>query len=143
MVPLYRPDPFWQIRTESEMPCYHSITQNPIFAKAISKFRQAHKHLHLTKYIYKNRCSEFKLFLQNINIQKKTWNECTCRSILQNFLLYDSTLLDLGSALSITRYLRIGKTIVRPEKFQFLEKGQNGNFDYKIVISVKNPKFIL
>ena len=26
----------------------------------------------------------------------------------------------------------------RPEKFQFLEKGQNRNFDYKIVISVKN-----
>ena len=32
---------------------------------------------------------------------------------------------------------------VRPEKFQFLEKGQNRNFGYKIVISVKNPKFIL
>ena len=32
---------------------------------------------------------------------------------------------------------------VRPEKFQFLEKGQNRNFDYKIVILVKNPKFIL
>ena len=28
---------------------------------------------------------------------------------------------------------------VRPEKFQFLKKGQNRNFDYKIVISVKNP----
>ena len=33
--------------------------------------------------------------------------------------------------------------IVRPEKFQFLEKGQNRNFGYKIVISVKNSKFIL
>ena len=33
--------------------------------------------------------------------------------------------------------------IVRPEKFQFMEKGQNRNFDYKIVLSVKNPKFIL
>ena len=32
---------------------------------------------------------------------------------------------------------------VRPEKFQFLEKGQNRNFDYEIVISVKNPEFIL
>ena len=32
---------------------------------------------------------------------------------------------------------------VRPEKFQFLEKWQNRNFDYKIVILVKNPKFIL
>ena len=32
---------------------------------------------------------------------------------------------------------------VRPEKFQFLEKGQNHNFGYKIVISVKNPEFIL
>ena len=32
---------------------------------------------------------------------------------------------------------------VRPEKFQFLEKGQNCNFGYKIVISVKNPEFIL
>ena len=33
--------------------------------------------------------------------------------------------------------------IVIPEKFQFLEKWQNRNFDYKIVISVKNPEFIL
>ena len=32
---------------------------------------------------------------------------------------------------------------VRPEKFQFLEKWQNRNFGYKIVISVKNLKFIL
>ena len=31
---------------------------------------------------------------------------------------------------------------VRPEKFQFLKKRQNRNFDYKIVISVKNQKFI-
>ena len=28
---------------------------------------------------------------------------------------------------------------VRPEKFPFLENGQNRNFDYKIIISVKNP----
>ena len=33
--------------------------------------------------------------------------------------------------------------VVRPDKFQFLEKGQNGNFENKIVISVKNLKFIL
>ena len=32
---------------------------------------------------------------------------------------------------------------VRPEKFKFLKKGQNRNFDYKIIISVKNPEFIL
>ena len=32
---------------------------------------------------------------------------------------------------------------VIPEKFQFLEKGQNSNFGYEIVISVKNVKFIL
>ena len=32
---------------------------------------------------------------------------------------------------------------VRPKKFQFLEKWQNRNFYYKIVISVKNPEFIL
>ena len=32
---------------------------------------------------------------------------------------------------------------VRPEKFQFMEKGQNRNFGYKIIISVKNTKFIL
>ena len=50
--PLSRPDPFGRIRTESKMPCYHSITQNPIFAEVISKFGQAHKHLYLTKYIY-------------------------------------------------------------------------------------------
>ena len=32
---------------------------------------------------------------------------------------------------------------VRPEKFQFMEKWKNRNFGYKIVISVKNLKFIL
>ena len=32
---------------------------------------------------------------------------------------------------------------MKPEKFQFLEKGKNRNFGYKIVISVKNPEFIL
>ena len=32
---------------------------------------------------------------------------------------------------------------VRPEKFQFMEKWQDRNFDYKIVISVKNPELIL
>ena len=31
----------------------------------------------------------------------------------------------------------------KTEKFKFLEKWQNRNFDYKIVISVKNPEFIL
>ena len=35
------------------------------------------------------------------------------------------------------------KSGVRPEKFQFLEKWQNRNFGYKIVISVKNLKFVL
>ena len=29
---------------------------------------------------------------------------------------------------------------VRPEKFQFLEKGQNRNFNYKIVISVNKSE---
>ena len=29
--------------------------------------------------------------------------------------------------------------IVRLEKFQFLEKGQNRNFGYKIIILVKHP----
>ena len=37
----------------------------------------------------------------------------------------------------------LGGENVRPEKFQFLEKGQNHNFGYKIVISVKNLEFIL
>ena len=39
--------------------------------------------------------------------------------------------------------LEIFINFVRPEKFQFLEKGQNRNFGYKIVISIKNPEFIL
>ena len=39
--------------------------------------------------------------------------------------------------------LMVKIAIVRPEKFQFLERGQNRNFDYKIVISVKNLEFIL
>ena len=47
----------------------------------------------------------------------------------------------------VTRFREANPTVrsifVRPEKFQFLEKGQNRNFGYKIAISVKNPKFIL
>ena len=39
--------------------------------------------------------------------------------------------------------LKIVIGFVRPKKFQFLEKWQNRNFGYKIVISVKNPEFIL
>ena len=38
-----------------------------------------------------------------------------------------------------TIYNQSHMSVVRPEKFQFMEKGQNCNFDYKIVISVKNP----
>ena len=38
---------------------------------------------------------------------------------------------------------QIATTAVRPEKFQFLEKGQNRNFGYEIVILVKNQEFIL
>ena len=34
-------------------------------------------------------------------------------------------------------FVIFGGLNVRPEKFQFMEKGQNHNFDYKIVISVK------
>ena len=40
-------------------------------------------------------------------------------------------------------FFRYRERSVRPEKFQFLEKGKNHNFGCKIVISVKNPKFIL
>ena len=42
-----------------------------------------------------------------------------------------------------TNFEQLGNTGVRPEKFQYLEKGQNRNFGYEIVISVKNSKFIL
>ena len=70
---------------------------------------QAHKHLHLTKciysesilclfkLIYKIDIQSSKCFCKISKFKKKTWNECTCRSILRNFLLYDLTLLDLGS----------------------------------------------
>ena len=71
---------------------------------------QAHKHLHLTKciysegilclfkLIYKIVIQSSKCFCKISKFKKKTWNECTCRSILRNFLLYDLTLLDLRSA---------------------------------------------
>ena len=100
------------------MPCYHSITQNQSFAEAISiwgkpinihnfnAIRLQNGVLSPFQNSLQNTCSEFKLFLQNINIQKKTRNECTCRSVLRNFLLYDSTLLDLKSAFDY--YLSLG-----------------------------------
>ena len=37
----------------------------------------------------------------------------------------------------------MGTKFVRPEKFQFMEKWQNRNFGYEIIISVKNTKCIL
>ena len=40
-------------------------------------------------------------------------------------------------------FFSFSSIFVRPEKFQFLEKWQNRNFDDKIVISVKNLEFIL
>ena len=42
----------------------------------------------------------------------------------------------------ISCWLFSPRIYVRPEKFQFMEKGQNRNFGYEIVISVKNTKFI-
>ena len=100
------------------MPYYYSITQNQIFAKAISIWGKP-INIHDFNAIrlqngvsnpfqndLQNTSLEFKLFLQNINIQKITWNECTCRSILKNFLLYDSTLLDLKFAFD--HYLSLG-----------------------------------
>ena len=76
---------------------------------------QAHKHLQIQKYRYykgisspfqndlQNRYLDFKLFLQNINIQKKTWSECMCRSVLRNSfsMTRRSSILRL---LSITAY---------------------------------------
>ena len=65
---------------------------------------QAHKHLHLTKciysegilclfkLIYKIDIQSLKCFFKISKFKKKTWNECTYRSILRNFLLYDSIL---------------------------------------------------
>ena len=50
---------------------------------------------------------------------------------------------DLGYGHEESHLMHDMKDSVRLEKFQFLEKGQNRNFGYKIVISVKNPKFIL
>ena len=52
--------------------------------------------------------------------------------------------MDLSRGVWFSRIVsREGFLSVRPEKLQFLEKGQNRNFGYKSVISVKNPKFIL
>ena len=50
-----------------------------------------------------------------------------------------------GYQIEVSHWLVLKKYYfdVRPEKFLFLEKEQNRNFGYKIVISVKNPKFIL
>ena len=47
-----------------------------------------------------NGCSEFKLFLQNINVQKK-WSECICWSILRNSFFMTLSSSTLGP-LSIT-----------------------------------------
>ena len=49
-------------------------------------------------------------------------------AIVSSIYIYGSTFIERG---------------VRPEEFQFMEKGQNRNFDYKIVISVKKIQNLL
>ena len=81
--PLSWPNPFWRIRTESGMPCYHLITQNQIFVEAISIWGKP-INIHDFNAIrlqngvsspfqndLQNTCSEFKLFLINFNIKRK------------------------------------------------------------------------
>ena len=118
MVPLSWLNPFWRIRTKSGMPYYHSITQNQIFAKTISIWGKPINIYFYTIRLQNGVSSLFRMihkidiqsskcfFFYNIKVQKKTWNECTCRSILRNFLLYDSTLHDLRSAFD--HYLSLG-----------------------------------
>ena len=50
---------------------------------------------------------------------------------------------NIGCEYFFTRFYLFDPLFVRPEKCQFLEKGKNRNFGYEIVISVKNPEFIL
>ena len=68
--------------------------------------------------------------------------------LFEHLLNYEAQLrhlvtLALPSSIPATSMVTLLGSSVRPEKFQFLEKWQNRNFDYEIVISVKNPKFIL
>ena len=60
---------------------------------------------------------------------------------LVNINLLDTRNNSIGQALLASAEVNKNESYagVRPEKFQFLEKGQNRKFDYKIVISVKNP----
>ena len=57
----------------------------------------------------------------------------------------DTWLLDSGDTIHACNSMQAvisrksSTSFVRPEKFQFMEKWQNRNFDYKIVITVKNP----
>ena len=53
--------------------------------------------------------------------------------------MWNSLLFQLGQFVIEEQIKEVLVEGVRPEKFQFLEKGQNRNFDYKIIISVKNP----
>ena len=59
------------------------------------------------------------------------------RNVIQD--LIDQGLVDLGRpGVTIDLLPPHDTRVVRPEKFQFMEKGQKRNFDYKIVITVKN-----
>ena len=58
----------------------------------------------------------------------------------QEFLeLRQGTMTVMEYMTRFIEFTRFGDDYVRPEKFQFLEEGQNRNFDHKIVITVKNP----
>ena len=67
--------------------------------------------------------------LNKDNIHTKTWFP---------IILIIISNMSCINVLTSTHNLSVDRN-VRPEKFQFMEKGQNHNFDYKIVISVKNP----
>ena len=62
--PLFRPNLFWRIRTESGMPLKSLNHSKSYLCESDFKIWQAHKHLHLTKYVYNEGIQAFQNDLQ-------------------------------------------------------------------------------
>ena len=71
--------------------------------------------------------------LMTVRYNHEVWDEQTQSRLLEKTHQSNGNLCKNDSVL-----MPKSRTRVRPEKYQFMEKGQNRNFNYKIFISVKN-----
>ena len=73
------------------------------------------------------------------NILQIAFTSCSLNKALTKPIFHDGRPLKHNVDTLRSSNPSITGVVIRPKKFQFMGKGQNRNFSYEIVISVKNP----